>query len=142
MDLYGKLKRDADLLDEVVSGDRFFNFVVTGYHLREWINKDHTVGAEIKTRLDQASSHRWLLICADVANASKHFVQAPKKTVQKAESSSGYGVGRYGKGEYGVGEESIHLTLPDGTEVTAAELRRGVMQLYAFVFGEDSSLPA
>ncbi len=129
--------------DEVVSGDRFFNFVVTGYHLREWINKDHTVGAEIKTRLDQASSHRWLLICADVANASKHFVQASKKTVLKAESSSGWWCRALREGESnGVGEESIQLTLPDGTEVTAVELRRGVMQLYAFVFGENSSLPA
>jgi hypothetical protein len=140
-DLYDKLKRDADSLDVVMSGDCVFNFVVTGYHLREWIAKDRTVDPDIKIRLDQASTHRWLLICADLANASKHFVQAPKKRVHKAESRSGYGVGRYGKGEYSVGEESIQLTLPDGTTVSAGELRWGVMLLYAFVFGEHPSLP-
>jgi len=35
-DLLEKLKRDAMLLDEDVTSDRFFNFVVTGYSLVDW----------------------------------------------------------------------------------------------------------
>ena len=44
-ELLEKLRRDAALLDEEVSSDRFFNFVVTGYSLIDWIKNDPAVPA-------------------------------------------------------------------------------------------------
>jgi len=35
--LFGKLCRDAEILDDGVTSDRLFNFVVTGYSLIDWI---------------------------------------------------------------------------------------------------------
>ncbi|MCH2269036.1 MAG: hypothetical protein MK510_00615 [SAR324 cluster bacterium] len=34
-DLFAKLHRDADSLDEEVKSDSFFNFVVMGYSMKE-----------------------------------------------------------------------------------------------------------
>ena len=34
-DLFAKLHRDADSLDEEVKGNSFFNFVVMGYSMKE-----------------------------------------------------------------------------------------------------------
>ena len=40
-DLFEKRKRDAALLiDDEITTDRFFNFVVTGYSLIDWIKAD------------------------------------------------------------------------------------------------------
>ena len=42
-DLLEKLRRDAKLLDDEVSSDRFFNFVIAGYSLIHWVKKDPSV---------------------------------------------------------------------------------------------------
>lgn len=42
-DLFEKLSRDANLLDEEVTSDSFFNFVVTAYSLVDWVQNDPTV---------------------------------------------------------------------------------------------------
>jgi hypothetical protein len=40
-DLYAKLQRDAALLlEDEVTTDRFFNFVITGYSLIDWVKED------------------------------------------------------------------------------------------------------
>ena len=36
-DLFEKLRRDADLLREAITSDRFFNFVVTAHSLNDWV---------------------------------------------------------------------------------------------------------
>ena len=46
-DLFAKLRRDAALLDEEVTSDLFFNFVVTARHLPEWIEKDPDFHPEV-----------------------------------------------------------------------------------------------
>jgi hypothetical protein len=47
-ELLEKLQRDAALLDEEVTSDRFFNFVVTGYSLIDWVKNDPVVPAAAK----------------------------------------------------------------------------------------------
>jgi hypothetical protein len=44
-DLFGKLQRDAATLDEEVTSDKFFNFVVTTDSLRKWLENDPSVPA-------------------------------------------------------------------------------------------------
>jgi hypothetical protein len=54
-DLFAKLQRDAATLDKEVSSDNFFNFVVTGYSLVDWIEKDPSVSAFGKGRSQPAT---------------------------------------------------------------------------------------
>ena len=47
-DLFLKLEREATALNEEVTRDRFFNFVVTGYSLIDWIKNDPSVPSSAK----------------------------------------------------------------------------------------------
>ncbi len=42
-DLLEKLERDAALINDEVTSDRFFNFVVTGYSMVDWIKNDSSI---------------------------------------------------------------------------------------------------
>lgn len=74
-DLFAKLQRDAALLEEEVTSDRLFNFVVTGWSLVDWIKNDPSVPACAKERslIKGLRADRWVQICGDLATASKHF---------------------------------------------------------------------
>jgi hypothetical protein len=137
-DLFEKLKRDAKALDDEVSSDRFFNFVVTGYSLIDWVKNDPSVPATAKTpaTVQALYTDRWLKICGDLATASKHFTLLQRKpvTLSATQALGGYGVGRYGKGVYGVGEPSILIELNDGTRFTCLELMQGVLSVWEAFF--------
>src|SRR6266581_1034712 len=68
-DLLQKVRRDAALLDEEVTSDRFFNFVVTAYSLIDWIDHDPTVPITAKAPAEIAAlrADPWLLLCGDAA---------------------------------------------------------------------------
>jgi hypothetical protein len=130
-DLLMKLERDAKLLDEEVTSDRFFNFVVTGYSLIDWVKNDPVVPANAKTTAESLRRDTWLKICGDIATASKHFTLTRRKPVTASvESQQGYGLGRYGKGGYGEGEEDIKITLNDGSVFSALEFVNTVRQTW------------
>jgi hypothetical protein len=150
-DLYEKLDRDEAILDREVTSDAFFNFVVTGYSLVDWIKNDPAVPALAKTKsqIDALYADRWIRICGDLATASKHFTLSQRVPINgNAHSKRGFGLGRYGKGGYGVGEESITIQLNDGTTFTALALVRGVLfrrrrsDMYVYVQAVDTSTPA
>jgi len=117
-DLLAKLERDAELLRQEVSSDRFFNFVVTAYSLVYWIQNDPSVNSGAKSDLQRFRSTQSIQICRDLANLSKHFSLDPRRNpnpkVQSAASDQGFGVGRFGVGGYGVGEEEISVVLDNG----------------------------
>ncbi|MCK4795254.1 MAG: hypothetical protein KAV87_66605 [Desulfobacteraceae bacterium] len=136
-DLYAKLQRDAQRLDDTVDSDRFFNFVMTASHLRQWIENDPSVAREVRSRLGHEAKSDMLAICTDIANASKHFAARPTKVTDVALSIRGFGAGRFGKGKFGIGEETITIKLKDGTEINALDLVAQVLDLYARVFGKD-----
>ena len=131
-DLFEKLKRDAALLDEEVTTDRFFNFVITGYSLIDWVRKDPAfAGAYVQALYTNPA----LRICGDLANAGKHFELDKRVPVTKAASSmQGWGVGRYGRGGYGVGEEEITVELNDGTQISCLDFVREVLTAWQPVF--------
>ena len=133
-DLYSKLGRDAAALEGVVNADHAFNFLVTAYHLAEWVSKDPSLPPDVNNRMNDAKNDVAFRLCADLANASKHFVQNAKADAKKTVVTQGYGVGRYGAGPYGVGEESITITKADASNVNLLELRDQIMNLYAAVF--------
>lgn len=128
-DLYAKLQRDAAALDEEVTSDRIFNFVLTGYAMIDWIKNDPSVPASAKASaaVDGLYSDQWLKICGDLATANKHFKLTKREPITKSvTAANGFGMGRYGKGGYGVGEESIVVQLNDGTSFNCLDLVNGV----------------
>jgi hypothetical protein len=131
-DLLAKLERDAQLLREEVSSDRFFNFVVTAYSLADWIKNDPTVPPSAKSDLQRFRSTAQIQICRDLANASKHFQLDPKLNpypkVAAADSEQGFGVGRFGVGGYGVGEEEITVVLSVGQAISGLDLMEGTLR--------------
>jgi len=136
-DLLQKVRRDAALLDDEVTSDRFFNFVVTAYSLIDWIDHDPTVPIAAKAPAELAAlrADQWLLLCGDAATGAKHFKLTRRTpTAAKVSVALGFGVGGYGKGKWGVGEEHITVHMPDGRVYGALELVRGVLDTWAAFF--------
>jgi hypothetical protein len=134
-DLFDKMIRDADALEDTVSGDRAFNFVITAFHLKEWVEQDHSVPQSVKDDLGKISNNKYFQICRDLANASKHMVITRyQPSTADASSIQGWNVGRYGKGPYGVGEEGIKITHSDGSVISIIELKDNVVWLWKDFF--------
>lgn len=136
-DLFAKLQRDAAALDEEVTSDRLFNFVVTGYAIVDWIKNDPSVPASAKAAavVQGLYTDRWLKVCGDLATASKHFALTKRVPVTSfTTSASGFGMGRYGKGGYGVGEKSIEVQLNDGATFHCLDLVNGVLKTWQDFF--------
>jgi hypothetical protein len=137
-DLLAKLERDAKLLVETeVTGDKFFNFVITGYSMIDWVKNDQSVPASAKAAavVKALYADQWLKACGDLATAAKHFTLTQRLPItNSAKTESGFGVGRYGMGGYGVGEESIEIELNDGTKFNGLDLVRGVLATWNAFF--------
>ena len=136
-DLFAKLQRDSDALDEEVTSDGLFNFVVTGYSMIDWLKNDPAVPASAKADIvvSDLRKDKWLKVYGDLAIASKHFKLKQRVPVtSSATTSQGFGVGRYGKGGYGVGEESIEVQLNDGATFHCIELVQGVIASWQTFF--------
>ena len=134
-DLFEKMDRDAESLEKAVSGDTSFNFVITAFHLKDWVEQDPSVPQSAKDDLGRIHGNRYFQICRDLANASKHMVITKyQPSAADTLSSQGYGVGRFGKGAYGVGEESIKITHSDGSVITILELKDEMMSLWTDFF--------
>src|SRR5207244_10951499 len=89
-DLHEKLKRDAGLLQEEVTSDRFFNFVITGWSLVDWVQNDTTVPLHLKCAVVGLRNNQWLKVCGDLATAAKHFALTRRRPVTaRAESQRG-----------------------------------------------------
>lgn len=137
VDLFHKLQRDAELLNEEVTDDRFFNFVVTGYSLIDWVKHDPALppSARMSDEIHTLYKEPWLRVCGDLATASKHFLLTKRTPIiAKANSTAGYGVGRFGKGAFNAGEERIELSINDGSTWTALEFSTGVIQAWLQFF--------
>lgn len=70
-DLLEKLKRDAALLDEEVTSDRFFNFVVTGYSIIDWVKNDPSSPSSAISAVETMGTDRWIKVCGDLANSQQ-----------------------------------------------------------------------
>ena len=121
-DLFAKLRRDADALDQEVTSDRLFNFVITGYSLIDWVKNDpNNPHKEEDPVIKRLRTDKWLKICGELANSCKHFaLEEPNRRKQRrkpitvsALSKQGFGLGRYGRGwvPKGTGEESTAIQL-------------------------------
>jgi hypothetical protein len=124
-DLFAKLQRDAAHLDQEVTSDGFYNFVVTGYSMIDWVKNDPIVphGAKAPAVVKSLYDDKSLRVCGDLATACKHFAFTTRQPITElAESTSGYNRGRYGKGPCGVGEKSVQIKLSDDTTFDCLDL--------------------
>jgi hypothetical protein len=138
--LYEKLQRDAEALKEEVNSDRFFNFVVTGYSLIDWVKKDPSVPQTAQNDVNDIYDDQWIKRCRDLANASKHFTLNYPPITSSATSEQGFGVGGFGQGGFGEGEERIEVTLTDGLSFDCFELVDGVMNTWKNFFSSHGIL--
>jgi hypothetical protein len=133
--LYEKLQRDAEALEKEVNSDRFFNFVVTGYSLIDWVKKDPSVPQTAQNDVKDIYDDQSIKTCRDIANASKHFtLDYSNPTTSSVTSEQGFGVGGFGRGGFGLGEERIEVTLTDGSSFDCLELVDGVMNTWKDFF--------
>lgn len=134
-DLLEKLRREAALLDEEITSDRFFNFAVTGYSLIDWIKNNPSIPTTTKTAVVALYRDRWIQVCGDIATAGKHFTLTSRVPITAATSSErGFGLGGFGKGGWGVGEGYIEIRLNDGTVLLGPNLVSGVIQTWQQFF--------
>ena len=136
-DLFGKVRRDAKLLQDELSSDRVFNLVVTAYSLIDWIKNDPAVPAAAKqpSEIDSLYGDRWLKLCGDLATAAKHFELTQRSlTAAGVAAEQGYGMGRFEKGGYDVGEEQTSVHLPDGSAHGVLEMVQGAQRTWQTFF--------
>jgi hypothetical protein len=139
--LLEKLRRDRALLTEHVTPDRFFNFVVTGYHIIDWIKHDPTVPRSAKDDRESMYRDPYVQVCQDLANASKHFELDRRRgrrdpVVEKTSAVRGFGFGRYGAGAYGTGEESVTIVLTDGSRLDVLAFADNVVATWDAFFAK------
>jgi hypothetical protein len=72
--LFEKLRRDNEKLDENVNGDNVFNFVSTAFHLQHWIKNSPLISAEVMKRiLRRISKEGFIKHCQNIVRAKEHF---------------------------------------------------------------------
>jgi hypothetical protein len=136
-DVFDKLRRDKATLDDEVTSDALFNFVITGYSMIDWVKKDPSipVSAKANSVVQALYNDRWLKVCGDLATAAKHFSLTSRIPITGSTTSKrGFGVGRYDAGGYGAGEESIEIKLNDGTIYNCLDLVKGVVSTWDTFF--------
>jgi len=130
-DLFAKLQRELGNLESAVSADAYFDFVITAYHLCDWIKNDSAAPASARSALAALRKQLPVKICRDLANGSKHFtLDYADVVVADATCVAAYGSGRFGKGAYGVGEPTIRITLADGAVLDGLSVARDAVQLW------------
>jgi len=141
VDLLHKLQRDVGRLNKEITSDDFFNFVIAGNSLIDWVKHDTSLPASARTpkEIDRLHKEPWLKVCGDLATASRHYTLTRRKAVvTRAESKSGFGKGRYGTGAYGVGEDSIEIRINNNSEWIAQEFACGVLLAWLQFFERRS----
>ena len=143
-DLYEKLQREAARLTANVNGDNLFNFMVTAWHLQEWIGKGsprtHPDFAADLTRL-RTNPH--VQICKDIDDSSKHFrLDRRRRTVTDVterviREPVHFGRSRVGNPRSGdenpLGEITLFVTVRNAAQETTYGLRDlvdGVLRAY------------
>ncbi|PIQ07841.1 MAG: hypothetical protein COW71_14955 [Ignavibacteriales bacterium CG18_big_fil_WC_8_21_14_2_50_31_20] len=72
--VYEKLTRDNQRLDEELNGDNIFAFASTIVHLQPWIKNSPLDSNEtVKRVMRKVSTHPYVKICNNITSAKSHF---------------------------------------------------------------------
>lgn len=141
-DLLEKLRADVELLEKQVTTYRFFNLVVTGYHILDWIKNNECIPTATREAVKNMYGNEYISVCRDVANASKHFKfreNYKNRKIKSAKSMQGpFGIGRFGKGVFSVGEEQITIECLNGCKHDALKFAKAVLQTWDDFFKEHN----
>ncbi|MFC1737970.1 hypothetical protein ACFL1G_02845 [Planctomycetota bacterium] len=133
-DLLEKLRNDVELLEDEVTSYRFFNLAITGYHIIDWIENNKSIPRAAREAAEKMREDKYISICRDLANASKHFKLRKDYKNRKTDSVESVqgpcGTGRYGKGLCGIGEEQITIECLDGDKYDALEIARAILKTW------------
>jgi len=133
-DLFEKLKYDRSQFKENVQPYDFFNFVVTGYHLFEWIKEEPGLSKAAVNDLSLIWDADEFQVSRDIANGNKHFREKPGSVKEVEQKTKGYGTREYGRSPYGEAEESFDIHLQDGRVIGPRELALKLEKLYQDFF--------
>ncbi len=143
-DLLEKLKRDGAKLDSATDleqqRDAVFNFVVTAYHLTDWIKEGPAKNAPtVQTDLDALRKDLSIQVCQDLCHASKHYIlRRHKPKVSNTVPFDGR-LGSFALGYSALGQEKPDLAILVGsTRYDIRDLRDKVLALYAAFFQRNS----
>ena len=139
-DLLEKLRNDVELLEDEVTSYRFFNLAVTGYHIIDWIKNNEAIPDATQKAVKKMYKNKYISVCRDLANASKHFKfkkNYENRKIKSAKSVQGpCGTGRFGKGICGIGEEQITIECLGGNKYDALEFAREILKTWDDFFRE------
>jgi hypothetical protein len=72
--LYEKLLRDAEKMDQNLNGDNFFNFMATANHLITWIKKSPLSSSEeVKRLMRKLTKSEEYKLCCDLLDFKKSY---------------------------------------------------------------------
>lgn len=110
--------------DTVDYDDDLWSFFQNAWHLKDWIDNDETISDEkTKQILKRAHESKILLICADLANRTKHLNLRPKGgDADMTSRNVNIMVGAKPSTEY-----SHIVTLDDGSQMVAQELAEKIV---------------
>ena len=125
-DYWSKLCWEYDTLKkEPYNTFKAFNFVITAFHLLEWISPKLR-GIENKEWPQIKKNIKHLKVCEELATGAKHFlVDKVRHKSVKTLKSSGYFEAGFFEADYF--EERIIITLSDSTDLTILELAKSLM---------------
>jgi hypothetical protein len=116
---YDELKNDSH------NTYKAFNFVITAYHLLEWIAPKPIGGQNVEwPQIKQNIQH--LKVCEQLANGAKHF-EVDKKRHKSVKTLKSDGYVEEGYVEEGYFEEQIIITLSDSSTLTILDLAESLM---------------
>ncbi len=135
-DMLAKLHREHGRLKRKLTPDGLFNFVVTAYHIADWVEKDPEVPKAARSELPAVRDHVAVRTCRDLANASKHFSfdkNYKNRVTAKTSVIAAHLDDMDILTEHG---ESIAIVLNDGQRFNASALAQDVVDLWDEFFRE------
>lgn len=138
-DMHGKLKRDAQRLEDGWSIDDTFNFVVTAHHLYDdWIEKCGSPEAKAKKLSLPEPAKTVLQAIYDLANGNKHWKLTYKKALERQNVTKVYERTRGDWYAYFVAGPMVYVEFGD-YRLSMMELMHQVLGYFKWIF-EDGDI--
>lgn len=134
--IFEKLIRDYEQLDIRVSGDNFFNFLSTAYHLQHWIKNAPMHETEQGKRLEKkAAKEDCIKLCKEIVTAKKNYKIIIDDTSLSDENEIDYTKppAKHDIKSYNDGSKTFKLFV-DGEEFDIYKLKDEIMEVYKTYF--------
>ncbi len=134
-DMHKKAERELEIMQSDLNTDTIFNFFVTAYHIKDYVEKQGTVSnAAIKSMYDDND----FKMCQFICNKGKHLVLTKNDPDTKAVYKPGalYGSALYNTAIFN--ESSSYKFFVDGQEVNFIELGKTLIEKWDKFFIENN----